>query len=90
MTVEITPGTRAPLIAQQLLAVAEADERFTVNDVKTSSSGPLGFAFLVPIPLHEAWLEAFPPVNAEADGNGNGNAEPKRRGRPRKTETPEE
>ena len=85
MTVEITPQGNASRIAQELLAVAEADERFRIDDVKTTSSGPLGFAFIVPDELHEAWVNAAQP----REGNDNGDT-PKRRGRPRKTETSEE
>jgi hypothetical protein len=86
MTVEITPQGNATRIAQELLAVAEADDRFRIEDVKTTTSGPLGFAFIVPDELHEAWSAATLPK--EEPENGNGNA--RRRGRPRKTETPEE
>jgi hypothetical protein len=85
MTVEITPQGNATRIAQELLAVAEADERFRIDDVKTTSSGPMGFAFIVPDELHEAWGEAYLPKADEAAGD-----QPKRRGRPRKTETSEE
>lgn len=88
MTVEITPRGNASTIAQELLAVAEADERFRIEDVKTTTSGPLGFAFIVPDELHEAWQNAGQPV-ADAVPETSGEA-PKRRGRPRKTETAEE
>ena len=85
MTVEITPQGNATRIAQELLAIAESDERFRIDDVKTTTSGPLGLAFIIPDELHEAWAGAAPKEEAE-NGNGGG----KRRGRPRKTETPEE
>lgn len=89
MTVEITPSGNPALVARQLLAVAEADPRFRIEDVKTTSSGPMGFAFLVPDELHEAWaLEHLAPAD---DNDTETSAEaPKRRGRPRKTETPGE
>lgn len=90
MTVEITPSGSAKLIAQQLLAIAENDDRFTVYDVATTSSGPMGFAFLVPDALHAAWADAHQP-KAEEDDDGPEVAAPRRgRGRPRKTDTPEE
>lgn len=60
-TVEITPSGSASLLAQQLLAVAEADPRFTVNDVKTTTFGPMGLAFIVPTALHETWQQAYGP-----------------------------
>ena len=88
MTVEITPQGNASRIAQELLAVAGADERFRIEDVKTTTSGPLGFAFIVPDELHEAWVAATLPQAGEAPAEPNGNG--KRRGRPRKTETSEE
>jgi len=85
MTVEITPQGNATRIAQELLAIAEADERFRIEDVKTTTFGPLGLAFIVPDELHEAWSNATLPK--EETDNSNGTA--RRRGRPRKTETPE-
>ena len=88
MTVEITPQGNAARIAQELLAVAEADDRFRIEDVKTTTSGPLGFAFIVPDELHEAWSNAGQA--AEASHEEGAAAAPKRRGRPRKTETAEE
>lgn len=88
MTVEITPQGNAAKIAQELLAVAEADERFRIEDVKTTTSGPLGFAFIVPDGLHEVWAN---PVTAAREPAAEASGEaPKRRGRPRKTETAEE
>lgn len=88
MTVEITPQGNAARIARELLAVAEADERFTVNDVKTTTSGPLGFAFIVPDELHEAWSAATLPAEGAAETE---TETPRRRGRPaRNTETPKE
>lgn len=90
MTVEITPSGSAKLIAQQLLAVAETDPRFTIDDVKTTTSGPMGLAFLVPEELHEAWVEANVP-RADSGEETEGVAAPRRgRGRPRKTDSPEE
>lgn len=86
MTVEITPQGNAARIAKELLAVAEADERFTINDVKTTTSGPLGFAFIVPDELHEAWAAATMPTETTTEAEA-----PRRRGRPaRNTETPKE
>lgn len=67
MTVEITPSGSAADLARQLLTVAEALDGFTVNDVKTTTHGPQGLAFLVPDELHEAWLEAFMPKPAEPE-----------------------
>lgn len=84
MTVEITPQGNAARIAKELLAIAEADPRFRIDDVKTTTAGPLGFAFIIPDELHEAWDSANlteAPVTAE----------PRRgRGRPRATETTKE
>lgn len=55
-TVEITPNGSPAEMAKQLLAVAEsADNDYTVDDVRTTTSGPMGLAFLVPLGLYEAW-----------------------------------
>lgn len=89
MTVEITPQGNATRIAQELLAVAEALPQFTVNDVKTTTSGPLGFAFVVPDELHEAWSQANLRAEEAADTTDT-DAAPRRRGRARATETPKE
>lgn len=87
MTVEITPSGSASLIAQQLLAVAENDPRFTIYDVATTTTGPMGLAFLVPDELHEAWIAAYTQQTSREPQV----APPRRgRGRPRKTDTPEE
>jgi len=89
MTVEITPSGSAALIAQQLLAVAEADERFRVDDVKTTTYGPMGLAFLVPDELHEAWAKTYLAADDEpadeVEDSTEADAAPRRRGRPRTT-----
>lgn len=96
MTVEITPSGPANVLAQQLLAVAEADDRFRIDDVKTTTFGPMGLAFLVPEELHAAWEAAYmvvEAVEAVAEAVTEVEAEveaPKRRGRPRKTDNSEE
>lgn len=90
MTVEITPQGNASRIARELLAIAEADARFRIEDVKTTTSGPLGFAFIVPDELHEAWASPTASVQP-AEGDEETVTAPKRgRGRPRKTDSPEE
>lgn len=65
MTVEITPSGNASVLAQQLLAVAAADDRFRVEDVLTTTSGPRGLAFLVPPELHAAWEDIYLPKPVE-------------------------
>lgn len=91
MTVEITPQGNAARIAKELLAVAEALPQFTVNDVKTTTSGPLGLAFIVPDELHEAWSTAnLRAEEAAADADTDADAAPRRRGRARATETTKE
>lgn len=89
MTVEITPQGNATQIAQELLAVAEAHPDFTINDVKTTTSGPLGLAFIVPDELHEAWSSANLRAEAAA-GETDTDAAPRRRGARKATETPKE
>lgn len=68
-TVELTPGTDSVALAQQLLHVAALDSNsYRIEDVKTTSSGPVGFAFLVPTGLYEAWQEFLGvPVEAAPD-----------------------
>lgn len=90
MTVEITPQGNAQRIAQELLAVAEADPRFHIYDVKTTTSGPLGLAFVVPDELHEAWTAATMPVDEPAADTAGEPATRRRAGRPRATEAPKE
>lgn len=54
--VEMTPAGNAKLLAQQLLAVAaDPDNTYRVDDVKTTTSGPRGLAFLVPAGLYDIW-----------------------------------
>lgn len=54
--VEMTPAGNAKLLAQQLLAVAaDTDNTYRIDDVKTTSSGPKGLAFLVPVGLYDIW-----------------------------------
>jgi hypothetical protein len=89
MTVEITPQGNAARIAQELLAVAEAHPDFTINDVKTTTSGPLGLAFVVPDELHEAWSSANLRVE-EAAGDTDTDVTPRRRAGRKATETPKE
>lgn len=91
MTVEITPQGNATRIAQELLAVAEAHPDFTINDVKTTTSGPLGLAFVVPDELHEAWSAAnLRAEEAPVDGDTDTDAAPRRRGGRKAAETPKE
>lgn len=67
-TVELTPGADRVSLAQQLLAVAaDTGNGYRVEDVKTTTSGPLGLALLVPKGLYEAWQTSLGiPVEAEA------------------------
>lgn len=90
MTVEITPQGNAPRIARELLAVAEADPRFTINDVKTTTAGPLGLAFIVPDELHETWTAANLAAEEAEPATAADPAPRRRAGRPRATETPKE
>jgi NAD(P)H-nitrite reductase large subunit len=91
MTVEITPQGNARRIAQELLAVAEAMPQFTVNDVKTTTSGPLGLAFIVPDELHEAWSAAnLRAEEATTETSTEPDATPRRRGGRKASETPKE
>lgn len=54
--VEVTPGRDAAELARQLLVVAEStDNAYRVDDVKTTTSGPMGLAFMVPLGLYDAW-----------------------------------
>lgn len=67
-SVELTPGNDTVALAQQLLYVASLDtNRYRVEDVKTTTSGPMGLAFLLPVGLYEAWQEFLGvPIEAEA------------------------
>lgn len=67
-TVELTPGNDSVALAQQLLYVASLDSNsYRIEDVKTTSSGPAGLAFLLPTGLYEAWQEFLGvPIEAEA------------------------
>jgi hypothetical protein len=90
MTVEITPSGPASIVARQLLTVAENDPRFGVDDVKTTTSGPMGLAFLVPDELYAAWENAYLP-KADDEADSDVPETPKRgRGRPRKADSTEE
>jgi hypothetical protein len=64
MTVEITPapGT-ASRVAAELLAIA-ADLGLRVEDIATTTAGPMGLAFLVPDAIHEAWAADTPAAAA--------------------------
>lgn len=85
MSVEITPPPgEAPRVARELLAVAEAHPDFTINDVATSTSGPMGLAFVVPEAIAEAWATA----NAEAAPEPE--AAPRRRRAPAAPAAPKE
>jgi hypothetical protein len=86
-TVELTPGADAKGLAQQLLAVAaDTGNPYRVDDVKTTTSGPLGLAFLVPRGLYDAWQSSLGiPVEAEAVEEPTETAAPKRGNRNRKT-----
>lgn len=54
--VEMTPAGNAKLLAQELLAVAaDPDNIYRIDDVKTTTSGPRGLAFLVPAGLYDIW-----------------------------------
>ena len=68
--VEVTPGGDASELARQLLAVAaDPSNRYRVEDVKTTTAGPMGLAFLLPVGLYEAWQAslgvAVPPETPE-------------------------
>lgn len=90
MTVEITPQGNAQRIAQELLAVAATDPRFRIEDVKTTTAGPLGLAFIVPDELHEAWTAATMPADETPTETATESAPRRRPGRPRAAETPRE
>lgn len=68
-TVELTPGNDSVALAQQLLHVASLDTNsYRIEDVKTTSSGPAGLAFLLPTGLYEAWQEFLGvPIEAAPD-----------------------
>lgn len=66
-TVELSPSGSAPLLASELLAIAAAtDNPYRVDDVRTTSSGPRGLAFLVPVGLYELWDATVRTPAAEA------------------------
>lgn len=69
-TVELSPQGNAPRLAAELLALAADDSNtYRVEDVKTTTSGPRGLAFLVPVGLYELWdaSVAAPAAEAKAD-----------------------
>lgn len=54
--VEMTPSGKAAVLAQQLLEVAaDPDNTYRIEDVKTTTAGPRGLAFLVPAGLYDIW-----------------------------------
>lgn len=85
MTVEITPSGSAKTTAQQLLEIAETDPRFRIDDVKTTTDGPLGLAFLVPDALYEAWEAKHLPEGPVEVAETTEADIPKQRGRGRGT-----
>ena len=91
MTVEITPSGSAAVTARQLLDIAETDPRFRIEDVKTTTDGPMGLAFLVPDDLYEVWDKQLnPTVTEEILGDvaeEEVSAAPRRGRRPRGTDT---
>lgn len=65
--VEMTPAGNAKTLAQQLLAVAaDPDNTYRVEDVRTTTHGPKGLAFEVPLGLYEIWNLEVNGVSPEA------------------------
>lgn len=87
--VELTPSGDASRLAAQLLAVA-ADLGFSVDVVKTTTSGPRGLAFIVPAPVHQAWEWGYLTPVEEAKAAQEPVSAPKRRGRPAKIDDSKE
>lgn len=62
--VEMTPGPNRSELARQLLDVAARnDNPYRITDVKTTTAGPLGLAFLVPAGLYHAWQQSLGVVS---------------------------
>lgn len=66
-SVELSPSGSAALLAKELLDIAAATGNpYRVDDVRTTSSGPRGLAFLVPLGLYELWDATVRTPAAEA------------------------
>lgn len=78
---ELTPSGNAGDLARQLLAVA-SDLGLRPDVVRTTTTGPRGLAFVVPLELHAAWEAAYITPVEEAKAAEEPVSAPKRRGRP--------
>lgn len=83
--VELTPSGEARELAAQLLAAA-AEAGLPADAVRTTTHGPMGLAFLVPVAVHEAWEAAYITPAEEAKAAEEPVSAPKRRSRTKKSE----